>query len=160
MPRRIGYLHAVGGIAIGFFFLYLGSADTLNEIRIRRDGIALEADVLNWRTLTDDFFQTSHEVQYTFTLPGDKNTYSRTDSTDRSHLWSTLPEKVWDQTKQTRKLSVVYLASNPKVNRPEQPGGFIKTDLFVAVFFGAILSVFSAALLFYLVLKQKRYIEL
>jgi hypothetical protein len=75
-------------------------------------------------------------------------------------LWSTIPEDVWNRSKQTHKLSIVYLASNPNVNRPEQLEGFVTADLVVAVLFGATLTIVSLALLFFLVYKQKRYVEL
>ena len=83
---RLGYLHAIGGLAVGLVLLTFASGDAFYEFRLHQVGIVIDADVVNWRQLREDLMQPSYQVQYMFRLPGTNDIYTRTDSTDRANL--------------------------------------------------------------------------
>jgi Protein of unknown function (DUF3592) len=160
MPQRFGFSHAIVGFIIGAFLVALGFSGLRSEILLRKKGIQVDADVTNWRTLAEDLGRTSYEVQYHFSLPGGDETYTRTDSTGRNDLWSSIPKDAWEQSEVSRKLRVVYLPSNPWVNRPAKLRGSISLDLLAVSVLGAVLLLVSAGLIVYLAFTQKRYVTM
>lgn len=95
----------------------------VDSFRLRRDGVPVEAEVTGWE-------QSSHHgrgshaanlVRYAFTVPGRPESFSATDFFPfvEENAWVDIPRDLWEQTRQTRKLRVVYLPSDPRKNRPE-----------------------------------------
>jgi len=66
MPQRFGFSHAIVGVVLGSFLVALGFIDLRSEILLRRKGIPVDADVTNWRALTEDLGRTAYEVKYHF----------------------------------------------------------------------------------------------
>jgi len=117
----------VTGILIGFVSLAVFRAvlTIKNDIDLESQGKIADASVINWRkspvsrrryNLDQPY---NYDVQYVFILNKNPSTvYSHTDGiTNKENRWTSVTQKEWEQSKESKIIQVLYLPSNPKVNR-------------------------------------------
>ena len=136
-------LFAAGGL----FIVYLGFQDYRNDGALKSSGKTVEGEALDFRIYRSSKAGTSYEVQYHFSLPGQATVYSRSDPFPggRTDLWSTLPQDLWDKTRISRKVEVVYLPENPWVNRPLHTASYAVADSLTGMGFGAFIALIALA---------------
>lgn len=125
-PPRRSSLGLILGLAVGVLLggglTYLGAVDIAAEMRLRGGGDIVEAEVLDTRIMSSRKVGTTHELLYSFTLPGDPQKYTLSDGTGRDELWTSVPEADWHTAEKSRKVSVRYLPENPWISRPVNSG--------------------------------------
>ena len=124
---NLGALTVTGLIGVGL--LFLGVSTIVQEIRLDKEGIVAVATITNDQEFIDDDGQKKHQIQYQFIVDGALYTYA--DSTGRRNLWHTISEEDWSSLRETNQIKVVYLPSNPWINRPL--GKSLMIDSYAAV---------------------------
>ena len=143
----------LGCLAVAFF----SAQEIRGELRLRRAGVAIDAQVGDRRVMTSAKTGTSYEVQYTFDEDG--TSYSRTDGTGRKDLWTSVTPEEYEQTGLTRIVRVVYLPADPWVNRPEAAGAMPLGDPIIGLAVFGVLGVLIPAGLWNMQRKAKQALE-
>lgn len=129
---------------------FLGIFSLKDELSLEKNSLLIESEVINWRIHNSKYNKNSHEVQYTFSLPNDPVKYSRGDFMGRKNLWSELPVKLWDETKATKKVTVIYNSKNPWNSKI--PGKSRFPDIYTMLILGG----FSSLMCIFAILKLRR----
>lgn len=132
-------------LLIGLAFILLSIPSVRNELRLREESVVTEAQVVEWRVMVNRRQHRSYEVRYQFYAPEQGAWYSAADETGRDNLWATLPEEEWNVATNQGRLQVVYLPSNPRVNRPASDRGNLRDALFGGLL-GLVFTLIALAL--------------
>ena len=107
----LAFLCLLGGVPLtGVCVLQLGP-----EVMLRTSGTQVVATVTESRTMGGWRTGTSHELRYRFEYKG--KTYTHSDATGRTNLWSSLPEKPWRTAVKKKTVPVVMLPASPTTSR-------------------------------------------
>ena len=118
----LGLVGTLLGLILGGAIAYLGSEALVNEARLSMNGVTTMGRVLDHRVMQGSRSGRSYEVLYEFAVDGTKFTHE--DETGRTGLWIALAdETTWRQAVQRRQVEVLYLPSDPRVNRTTQGTG-------------------------------------
>lgn len=116
-------------LVIGLLGLFNNFLDIQNEMKLREQGQTIMATVANASLRTRYLVFKRHEVDYRFQLGGQmywydssilRNYHNWTNSQDRKppSLNAEVPEQNWNRARAAKAIQVVYLPSNPWINRP------------------------------------------
>jgi hypothetical protein len=87
-----------------------------------------------------------HVVQYHFRYKG--KTYSSTDATYRTHLWTRLRVDAWNELDEHGTVPVAFNRHHPQANRPVESGSHETADNWGALVFAGILLWFGFVIAF------------
>jgi hypothetical protein len=112
--RRIGYLALfLLAVFVSPVVLYLGILFLQDEFALNKAGEVTDALVTDIRSQGRNY-----DVKYRFSVDNGLTWYSRADRTGRRDLWSSLPEEQWQIAQATGRVQIVFLHTDPWVNRP------------------------------------------
>jgi hypothetical protein len=148
--RRPQRWPAIAGFGVGLLIAApitrVGALGVSHELALRNEGREVEADVLDRRFMAASGGE-SYEVRYCFHVGGDPSLYSASDELSRRDLWRTVSHEAWSAARSSAKVRVVYLPSDPWVNRPANPGGAPLGDPMAGlVVFGLVFGVCACGL--------------
>jgi hypothetical protein len=113
LARLLGaVVPAVVLFALGVLFATLAVRELRNGAALADRGVVAEARAIEWQVLDGR----DHQVRYELIV--DAVTYSASDATGRTGLWSDVREADWQQSRETGTLAVRYLPERPWVNEP------------------------------------------
>jgi hypothetical protein len=135
----------IGGLialVLGGALAWLGSREMLSELVLRSSHQTVDASVVDSRIMQSRKTGKSYEVQYRFSVPGSRETYTKRDETGRDNLWTSLAdEEVWREARRAGRVRVMYRADDPWVNRPEKAGAMPLGDNIAALILGLIIAL-------------------
>mgnify|MGYP000412459321 CR=1 FL=1 len=106
-----GVIMVLGGVPIAG----LGAMEVGPEVMLRSTGKRVVATVTDSRTMQSRRTGKSYQVRYRFKHKG--KTYTHSDATGRTNLWTSLPEQQWRTAVKKRKVPVVMLPDAPDHSR-------------------------------------------
>ncbi len=117
-------------LSLGLCFSVFGTIGLAREMYLRSEGRVIQATITNQR-IND---HGNYEVQYQFAIRG--VIYSASDEIGGHNLWEVIP------TEATGSLDVLYLPSDPWINRPVMPKENPLAGFITGFVLGAILLIF------------------
>ncbi|HEU4532880.1 MAG TPA: DUF3592 domain-containing protein, partial [Polyangiaceae bacterium] len=152
-PRKRSVGVIVGGLIallVGGGLVWLSSRETLSELSLRSSHQTVDASVVDTRIMQSRKTGKSYEVQYRFSVPGSRETYSRRDETGRDNLWTSLvDEETWREARRAGRVRVMYRADDPWVNRPEKAGAMPLGDNIAGLILGLVIALPGLLLLIF-----------
>jgi hypothetical protein len=133
-PYLLRIIGCALGIPIGALIASWAWNSLSGELRLRSEGVPIKASVRDWRVL-DTRYGTDYEVRYSFTVANrpEEFTFCDPPPIERPNLWASLPQPVWEESRHTRLVDVLFLPDEPRTNRPAQLAGDQLGDLITGV---------------------------
>jgi hypothetical protein len=141
--RSVGAI--VGGLIallLGGALAWLGSREMVREISLRASHETVDAPLVDSRIMQSRKAGKTYEVQYRFSVPGSRETFTRRDETGRDNLWTSLAdEEAWREARRAGRVRVIYRADDPWVNRPERAGAMPLGDNIAGLILGLVIAL-------------------
>ena len=127
-PGWVRLLVAVPLALSGAALVNLSWGELRRHALLARHGTPVTAEVIDWRTSVPPRGDRTYDLRYRFRVPGRDGWFEMTDAPEfgfarRARIWATVPHATWERTRADPRLDVVYVPSDPTVNRPAIIGG-------------------------------------
>lgn len=130
-PRRGISKGSIIIIIVGVLFLATGIAITawalqtaLDARKLNANAVRTQAQVRDWQISeqrTNRSTSRTHQVRYSFKVKGNDTAYRAEDDIfmfDQDDVWVEVPERVWQTSRDTGRIAIEYLKSDPSLNQP------------------------------------------
>ncbi len=110
-------------LPLSIYLAYSSLYGVYSTYMLSKIGVSAEAIVTDWRDNSKEVGRYSlgegrYSLKYRFKLLGSPIWYSFTDMPGRKEVWAPIPYKDWQNSRGSGIIEVVYVPTNPWLNRP------------------------------------------